>query len=80
MESIIADYLNNRQASKKVRYTILTLLEIFIQFIFISGIVSVKEIYAIIFCALCSIVFLIIYIYSIIKMKRYGYVRKNQEC
>ncbi len=79
MEWIFADIINSTKVPKILKYIIITILIGFLEFIFIGVAINAFSKIAMLFGIALSIIFLVIYIYLIVKIKKYNYVNKDSD-
>lgn len=79
MEWIFADIIKSTKVPKMVKYITITFLIGFLEFIFISVAINGISKFAMPFGITLAIIFLIVYIYLIIKIKKYNYINKDSD-
>lgn len=79
MEWIFVDIINSTKVPKMVKYIAITFLVGFSEFIFISVAINGVSKIAMLFGIALLIIFLVIYIYLIVKIKKYNYVNKDSD-
>lgn len=79
MERIFVDIINSTKVPKMVKYIAITFLVGFLEFIFISVAINGVSKIAMLFGIALLIIFLVIYIYLIVKIKKYNYVNKDSD-
>ncbi len=79
MEWIFVDIINSTKVPKMVKYIAITFLVGFLEFIFISVAINGVSKIAMLFGIALLIIFLVIYIYLIVKIKKYNYVNKDSD-
>lgn len=79
MEFIFVDIINNTKVPKFVKYIIITVFIVFLEFAFISIAINGVVKYATPFGIVMAILFFIAYIYCIIKIKKDNFIRKEEE-
>ena len=79
MEWIFVDIINSTKVPKMVKYIAITFLVGFLEFIFISVAINGVSKIAMLFGISLLIIFLVIYIYLIVKIKKYNYVNKDSD-
>ena len=79
MEWIFVDIINSTKVPKMVKYIAITFLVGFLEFIFISVAINGVSKIAMLFGIALLIIFLVIYIYFIVKIKKYNYVNKDSD-
>ena len=79
MEWIFVDIINSTKVPKMVKYIAITFLVGFLEFIFISVAINGVSKIAMLFGIDLLIIFLVIYIYLIVKIKKYNYVNKDSD-
>ena len=79
MEWIFVDITNSTKVPKMVKYIAITFLVGFLEFIFISVAINGVSKIAMLFGIALLIIFLVIYIYLIVKIKKYNYVNKDSD-
>ena len=72
MEWIFVDIINSTKVPKMVKYIAITFLVGFLEFIFISVAINGVSKIAMLFGIALLIIFLVIYIYLIVKIKKYN--------
>ena len=79
MEWIFVDIINSTKVPKMVKYIAITFLVGFLEFKFISVAINGVSKIAMLFGIALLIIFLVIYIYLIVKIKKYNYVNKDSD-
>ena len=79
MEWIFADIINSTKVPKMVKYIAITFLIGFLEFIFISVAINGVSKFAMPIGITLAIIFSIVYIYLIIKIKKYNYINKDND-
>lgn len=79
MEWIFADIINSTKVPKVVKYIAITLLVGFLEFLFISIAINGVSKFAMPVGISLAIIFFIVYIYLIIKIKKYNYINKDSD-
>lgn len=79
MEWIFADIINSTKIPKIIKYIIITIIVGFLEFIFIGVAINGVSKIAMPFGIVLSIIFLLVYIYLIIKIKKNNYVNKDSD-
>lgn len=79
MEWIFADIINSTKVPKVVKYIAITLLVEFLEFLFISIAINGVSKFAMPVGISLAIIFFIVYIYLIIKIKKYNYINKDSD-
>ena len=79
MEWIFADIINSTKVPKVVKYIAITLLIGFLEFLFISIAINGVSKFAMPVGISLAIIFFIVYIYLIIKIKKYNYINKDSD-
>ncbi len=77
MEWIVVDIINSTKVPKMVKYIVITFLVGFLEFIFIGVAINGISKFAMPVGITLAIIFFIIYIYLIIKIKKYNYINKD---
>ncbi len=78
MELIFVDIINSKKVPKILKYILITLVAGFLEFIFIGIMIKGIFKFAKPFGVIMSVLLFICYIYLIIKIKKYGYVNKDE--
>jgi len=78
VELIFVDIINSKKVPKILKYILITLVAGFLEFIFIGIMIKGIFKFAKPFGAIMSVLLFICYIYLIIKIKKYGYVNKDE--
>ena len=79
MEPFLADLINNPKVPKMVKYIAITFVVGFLEFIFIGVAINGVSKIAMPFGITLAIIFFIVYIYLIIKIKKYNYINKDSD-
>ncbi len=79
MEWIFVDIINSTKIPKMVKYIAITFLVGFLEFIFINVAINGVSKYAMPVGITLAIIFFIVYIYLIIKIKKYNYINKDSD-
>ena len=79
MEWIFADIINSTKVPKVVKYIAITLLVGFFEFLFISIAINGVSKFAMPVGISLAIIFFMVYIYLIIKIKKYNYINKDSD-
>ncbi len=79
MEWIFADIINSTKVPKIVKYIIITIIVGFLEFIFIGVAINGVSKIAKPFGITLAIIFFIVYIYLIVKIKKYNYINKDSD-
>lgn len=77
MELIFVEIINSTKVPKIVKYLIITILIGFLEFVFIGVAITGIAKMAMPVGSVLSIIFLIIYIYLIVRIKKYNCVSKR---
>lgn len=78
MEWFFVDIINNTKVPRVVKYAIITVVVGFLEFIFIGIAIHGVSVFAMIFGIAMAVLFLVCYLYLIVKIKKYNYVRKDE--
>lgn len=79
MEVIFSDIINNTKVPRFVKYIIITLTIVFLEFVFIGVAINGVTKYAMPFGIIMAILLFIVYIYFIVKIKKDNFIRKEKE-
>lgn len=79
MEWIFVDIINSTKVPKMVKYIAITFLVGFLEFIFINVAINGVSKFAMPVGIALAIIFFIVYIYLIVKIKKYNYINKNSD-
>ncbi len=79
MEWIFVDIINSTKVPKMVKYIAITFLIGFLEFIFVCAAINGVSKLAMPVGITLAIIFFIVYIYLIIKIKKYNYINKDSD-
>ncbi len=79
MEWIFVDIINSTKVPKMVKYIAITFLVGFLEFIFINVAINGVSKFAMPVGITLAIIFFIVYIYLIVKIKKYNYINKDSD-
>lgn len=79
MEWIFVDIINSTKVPKMVKYIAITFLVGFLEFIFINVAINGVSKFAMPVGITLAIIFFIVYIYLIIKIKKYNYINRDSD-
>lgn len=79
MEPFLADLINSTKVPKFIKYILITLAVGSLEFIFICAAINGVSKFAMPVGIILAIVLFIAYIYSIIRIKIYNYVKKEED-
>lgn len=79
MEWIFVDIINSTKIPKMVKYIAITFLVGFLEFIFIGVAINGVSKFAMPIGIILAIIFFVVYIYLIAKIKKNNYVTKNSD-
>lgn len=77
MEWIFADIINSTKVPKIIKYILITLIVVFLEFIFIGIAINGVLEAAMPIGITLAVIFFSCYLYLIVKIKRYNYVNKD---
>ncbi len=79
MEWIFVDIINCTKVPKMVKYIAITFLVGFLEFIFIGVAINGVSKFAMPVGIALAIIFFIVYIYLIVKIRKYNYIKKYSD-
>lgn len=79
MESFLVDLINSTKIPKFIKYILITLIVGFLEFVFIGVAIKGVSKFAMPVGIILAIILFIVYIYLIIKIKKYNYVNKEED-
>ena len=79
MELIFVDIINSTKVPKIAKYIAITFLVGFLEIIFIGAAINGVSKAAMPIGITLAIIFFIIYIYLIVKIKKYNYIKKDND-